>query len=148
VPDEDFLEQATRKSGPAPLDRNMKYRTRWYRRRLLNFRYHWLDSIEYMGNCAYHGVVEAKALTRVALLTPETHMRLVMHGMDPIICTLNYQILGAKYRNYCHWLFGDPLEPDPFNELAIGSDQPEMLEHYERHKIENLKRDGVEVKTL
>src|SRR5262245_7314903 len=51
LPDEDFLEQATRKSGPAPIDKDMKYRTRWYRKRAHEYQQHWVTSIKYLGTC-------------------------------------------------------------------------------------------------
>lgn len=113
APDEDFLEQVTRKKGPAPLDKDYKFRTRWYRKRLSEFSQYWEKSLEGLGTCCHFDDIGPEAITRVATLPYETYLDLIMHGMDPSITVMNYAICGAKYRNYIHWLFDDALEPDP-----------------------------------
>lgn len=114
-PDEDFLMHATSESDlphHAPKDRPMQYRTRWYRRRLREFAEHWPASVEHLGNCCYEGVVPMAAVTRIATLDHLTYGMLYAIGMDPVIGLGNYRVCGAKYRNFTHWLFGDPLEED------------------------------------
>jgi hypothetical protein len=110
VPDEDFLEQASRKSGPAPLDKSMKYRTSWYRRRLMEFSENWINSIKHLGTCAYMRSIPPEAITRYAIIPGDRTSELVMAGMDPSISLMNYHIMGEKYRNWVRWAFGDPLE--------------------------------------
>lgn len=117
APDEDFLEQATRKkAGPhlAPIDKPMKYRTRWYRRRTQNYYIHWMDSLKHLGTCTYYGNIPPSAITRIAFIEPDAYFGLVIGaGIDPYITVENYSIMGAKYRNSVKKLFGDPLETDP-----------------------------------
>jgi hypothetical protein len=115
TPDEDWLEQTSRKSeGHAPLDRPMKYRTRWYRKRLMKYAAHHENSLAGLGNCAYHGPIPAMAITRVALVDAKTNLDLIMvAGLDPTISLINYRVCGPKYRNGVRRLFGyDDLEPD------------------------------------
>lgn len=114
LPDEDFLEQATRRSdgeGLAPKNKSMHYRTRWYRQRAEQWQHLWSKSVEHMGTCCHSGTVPVRAITRVAYMDRQTYSKLVMHGCDPIISIENFRLCAAKYRNYTAWLFGDPLEP-------------------------------------
>lgn len=113
MPDEDFLEQFTRREGPAPVDKSMKYRTRWYRKRARDFQHYWLKSVDGLGTCCHLGTVPVSALMRVVYMDQATFGKLIVHGCDPMIHLLNYRLVGAKYRNYTHWLFNDPLEDDP-----------------------------------
>lgn len=41
----------------APLDKPIKYRTRWYRERLQRFTHHWQDSLKGLGTCSYHRAI-------------------------------------------------------------------------------------------
>lgn len=111
-PDEDCLEQASRKVGPAPLDKDMKFRTRWYRKRLSEFGHLWTQSVEGLGTCNYRGTIPPEAITRYVTIPHNAYLTMLFAGVDPVIHILNYQIMGATYRNVVHWLFGDPLEPD------------------------------------
>ncbi len=112
APDEDWLEQVTRKDAAlAPIDKPMKYRTRWYRRRLPQFAQFWRESLEGLGNCTYHGTIPPSAITRVATVDMQTYADLVwVAGMDPTVSTLNYRICGPKYRNSMRRLFHDMVE--------------------------------------
>jgi hypothetical protein len=151
VPDEDYLEQATRSgNGPAPIDKPMAFRTRWYRQRLGGFSQYWKDSVEGLGNAAYLGTVPTSAITRVATLDHDTYIKLILDGMDPMISLLNYRLMGTKYRNYVHWLFGDELEPDPWDDAKpIGEPDPKFLamlaQQKERKKLKHLTRDGIQL---
>lgn len=154
LPDEDFLEQVSRKGGPAPTNRPMKYRTRWYRQRLREFSQYWQASIDGMGTCCYWGTLPAEAITRVALLDHDAHMRLIMHGMDPMISVANFQYCQHKYRNYTHWLFGDPLEEDPtdltskLNAEQFAELPEEMRKVIVAHKKYVIDRAGVEIRAI
>lgn len=143
VPDEDFLEQATRKTGPAPIGKSVKVRTGWYRRRLRDFALHWKDSIEHLGTCGHFGPIPAKAITRYATLPDARRYEIIMSGMDPMISLANYRIVGDRYRNWIRWLFDDPLEGGPDESLPeqfrVGSDPGYMR---------NITRDGVTLQTI
>lgn len=126
-PDEDWLEQVTRKAGPAPLDKPMKFRTRWYRARLAQYRHHWLDSIAGLGSCNYPGTIPPEAITRAVTITEIGYMRMIFHrGMDPTIHVMNYRILGERYRDSMKWLFGDIEDGEPPS--AYGVEAVEMGE--------------------
>ena len=130
APDEDWLEQVSRRQndpGVAPIDKSMNYRTRWYRKRLLNFGPHWTDSLEGLGNATYHDVIPVAAITRIAFVDQETNADLIMVvGLDPSITLMNYRIVGHKYRNGMKRLFGEAVEEDdsfdrlrPVEEVAM-----------------------------
>jgi hypothetical protein len=116
APDEDWLEQATRKAtGGAPLDRPMKYRTRWYRKRLLDYSHMWEQSMKGLGNCTFHGTIAPTALTRVAYIDPKTVSDLIwVAGMDPIIHIMNYHVLGEQYRRDTQRIFGENVDTSNF----------------------------------
>lgn len=109
VPDEDFLEQTSRKEGPAPLDRPMAFRTRWYRKRQLDFWQYWPDSVEHLGTAGHYGPIPPRAITRYAIIYRQQIGELIMAGMDPSITLVNYKLLGPKYRNWMRWTFCDDL---------------------------------------
>lgn len=138
VPDEDFLEQATRKSGPAPLDKSMHYRTKWYRRRLLRFGEYWMESVKHLGNCAYHGEIPVTAITRYVVIPHARAFELFMAGMDPNISLLNYKIVGDKYRNWIRWAFGDPL---------VSSEQENLIIRDSATYMSQISREGIQVFT-
>lgn len=103
VPDEDWLEQATRGQKAPPewgLNRlrRMESRTRWFRQRLEAFAHLWTESIEGLGNCAYLGAIPASAVTRVCVFDPRANPMVAMACLDPIISLMNYRIVGDKYR--------------------------------------------------
>lgn len=130
APDEDFLEQATRLqqgSHLAPIDKPMKYRTRWYRKRLAGFQSYWRDSLSGLGNCTYHGTIPPRAIKRVAMLDQKTNADLIwMAGLDPQISLMNYRIVGAKYRNSIKRLFKEQVEEDdPFASVFTDERQAE-----------------------
>lgn len=139
LPDEDYLEQATRTSGPAPSDRPMKYRTRWYRKRLEDFAEHWRDSVKRLGTCCYMGTIEPEAVTRVAVVSREASFALFKAGHDPMISLVNYALKGAAYRNYMRWVFDEPTEDDPqamskrFSPDAFDNLPPEFKEVVKAH---------------
>lgn len=97
LPDEDWLEQATRgRSAPCRL-RKMEARTAWYRKRLEGFRHHALDSLEGLGNAAHPGV-PPEGVTRVVLFDPKLNRMFAWMALDPSISILNYRFMGDKYR--------------------------------------------------
>ena len=139
VPDEDFLEQATRTQsglGLAPTDKPMKYRNRWYCRHIREFSQHWEDSLKHLGNCSYDGDIPTSAITRFAVIPGYRAPGLVMAGIDPSITLMNYKLLGEKYCNWTRWAFGDPLEP--------GGDHSVLPPDY----MSKVSRDGIIVRSI
>jgi hypothetical protein len=130
APDEDWLEQVSRKQngpGVAPIDKPMRYRTKWYRQRLMNYAPHWQDSLAGLGNATYHGTIPASAITRIAFVDQKTNADLVMSaGMDPTISLMNYHFVGGRYRAAMKRLFGETVEEeDDFARIFTPDQQAE-----------------------
>ncbi len=164
VPDEDFLEQATRGQETPPEwglpTEGMEARTAWFRDHLYSFAHLWDKSIEGLGNCAYQGAVPPSAITRVGLFTPASNPSLAMMIMDPMITLMNYRICGPKHRALVQWLMGDTVDPTdidlfsnltPFQQDGIQA-PPEVRKALSVHeeRAQQLRdmlamRDGLEV---
>lgn len=112
LPDEDFLEQATRGMGDAPLDWPMLKRTAWYRARLEQFSSFWEKSLKHLGNCSYKGTIPVEAITRIAVIDQTDQAEFCWQALDPSITLMNYHIVGTKYRGMTKWLFGDDMGED------------------------------------
>jgi hypothetical protein len=115
LPDEDFLEQASREQE-LPEDwgingASMEDRTQWFREHLWQFRHLWEKSIEGLGNCAHEGVIPPEAISRISLYDSTSNPSLSMMAMDPAICLMNYRFCGEKYRALCEWFMGDDVKP-------------------------------------
>jgi len=148
VPDEDWLEQVSRKQNSpstAPINKPMKYRTKWYRRRLLNYNDYWQDSLDGLGNCAYLDTIPAAAITRIAFIDRQTNADLMlMAGLDPTISLMNYRFVGQRYRNAMKKLFGEPVEEeDPFDAIRppeqIAARDAALAEVWGRVEVRNLQ---------
>lgn len=155
-PDEDFLEFATRNTGPGPVGKPMVERVRWFRKRLREYSDNWKLSVQHMGNCCFYGTVPASSITRLVTYPAAVQTRMTVHGMDPVVSPLNYSVVGHRHRNYTKWLLGDPLEPDPFDPgeeklAAMEKLDPEgaatMRRMAQHSRMEGLERKGVEVFT-
>lgn len=110
VPDEDFLEQASRGQKVEGLRaKTMEGRTRWFRKNLLRFGHLWQPSVNGLGNCAYLSPIPPEAITRIAVI--DAKHPLLMYHVDPMIMLLNYMIMGPKYRAISQWLIGDTVTP-------------------------------------
>ena len=139
APDEDFLEQAGRKSDGIPGD--MYQRTKALREDLdmycgdLQSQYVAL-SLKHLGNCTYHGAIPPEAISRIALVNTKLAQPFVMWAFDPCIVLMNYMIMGASYRNTLNWLFGKPLEADPVQE---------QMEKVSGRSRLPPNRDGIEI---
>ena len=138
VPDEDFLEQATRgHPKPAdwgfPEDASMEERTAWFREHLFSFSHLWKDSVKHLGNCAVLGMVPSTAVSRVAFYDPDSNPGMTMLTMHPMISMMNYRVCGPKYRGVVRWLMGDDVllsDIDPFALETAGPETPPGLEDF------------------
>lgn len=146
-PDEDYLEQATRKTiggtgtpyptlCPAPphglrdATKLMHWRTRWYRKRLRTFRDSWELSLNGMGTCTHEGVISPEAITQIVTMPVERCFDfMIFCGLDPQISVLNYRHVGARYRNSMRRLFGHGgMERDDMDEAAATLMSPAQRE--------------------
>lgn len=103
APDEDFIEQATRKgsyAGDTTAARVLHYRDRVR----TEFQTIWPSSLEHLGTCCYFGQIPVAAISRIAII-PRAHPLAL--ASDPIVCLPNHTIMGAFYRNLTKRVFGD-----------------------------------------
>jgi hypothetical protein len=128
LPDEDCLEQAGRGHDGVPGD--MRARTLHYRRQMLR-RFSgtdaWKLSLEYLGTCAYHGIVPPGAITRIVTWPHQPNIKLML-VWDLSVSLINQQVCGNRYRVLTrklfdgefdepitarpqHWLDNPPLPP-------------------------------------
>ena len=125
VPDEDFLEQASRRQKVSGLRaKTMKGRTKWFRSRLLNWAHIWEESVHGLGTCAYIGRIPPEAITRCALFDPRANPAITV-SIDPTISLMNYNICGNKYRAISRWLIGDEATVDDVF-MFVPPDQREL----------------------
>jgi hypothetical protein len=133
LPDEDFLEQASRnQEGDVIRDWPITARTKWYRERLWNYSAYAGMSLEKLGTCAYMATIPSAAITRVATfdLAKDPQLALVF---DPTITLLNYRFCGEQYKRLTAHLFGDPI-PDVIPEMGV----PRLAEPFPRNNIKVL----------
>lgn len=98
LPDEDFLEQATRSQEDfSNIGNTMQQRTKWFRDKLENFQQYWEQSIQALGNCCYQGIITPENITRIAIFDPKQDQRIAWQAMDPTITILNKFFCGTKY---------------------------------------------------
>lgn len=112
LPDEDALEQGSRKLGATELlhcpqsgmvDRTLYFRrnARRLSRQMPNL---WLRSLQVLGNCCYRGTVPPEAI--VASRVFESTASVILDWGDPTISVLAYAILGGRYRVMTDKMFG------------------------------------------
>jgi hypothetical protein len=117
-PDEDAMEQAMRGRDNLPEDWSMEKRTAYYRKRLA-LSGEWEKSLAVMGTCGHMGTIPAVAINRVAKISHDAMLHFIVGcGYDPSICTMNYQLLGNKYRDWMTWLF-DGEEEDRLTRKGV-----------------------------
>lgn len=163
-PDEDWLEQGSRRVGPtkenptlAPTDWDMKRRTKHYRK-IAEFNPKLAPaSLEGIGTAAYYGRIPWSAVTRyVTIDWKKLDSSLYMQAVDSMVSILNYQILAERHRALTKWFFGDPvtaaevagnqhwlegMERKPENEKVFKT----MEAQNERWAEAMQKRDGLTV---
>ena len=155
-PDEDFLEQATRRGGgDGVCDSSwpMEVRTAWYRENLTSYQHCWEDSVKNLGNCAYLGQIVPSEVTRVAIYDPKSNGSMTMMALDPMISIMNWTIMGGtKYSALTDWFFGMGLQPGHFEPLFFTKVPPGAEEFFKsmapmREALEAAiaNREGIEV---
>lgn len=133
-PDEDFIVESTKQKHDA------------IRKHLKNFQHCWTKSIEYLGNCCYHGVVPIESMVRYCLFD-SSRTAITMMGLDPCISVVNYRFCKDKYIGLVAWLFGDQATIPMDKEGP--TDRPEMDKMIESRRDywqkQSADRTGVEV---
>jgi len=111
-PDEDFIEQATRrdeKNSAGISGNTMNERTAYIRNHIDEFSNSWKLSVEHLGNCAYKGVIKKTAITRVSVVEISQCREMCFEAMEPVISLANYRICGAQYRMLNRWFMGEKV---------------------------------------
>jgi hypothetical protein len=156
-PDEDYLAHKVRgntaflheaRCYDEDFPDDIKERSAWFRERLVRhggLGYGWEDSITEMGNCAYHGVIPASAVTRIALFDPRSNPCANMAASDPSISITNYMLCGDSHREITKWFMKDPYDLHQIRQDM--NPEHTFLTEEQRNYItkEWANRDGVEV---
>lgn len=132
LPDEDFMEQATRDIGFP--EGSMEERTQYFRDHLEEFADFWQRSVQGLGNCAYRGSIPTEAITGVITFDAELPQEVKFSILDPSISILNYAFCGGKYRDLTQWFFGK-LENEE-DQFVLAGMMPSLT---------SIPREGVEV---
>lgn len=154
VPDEDALEQCTRRLSedekidaamdngwvfpPAELDGDMQARTRWFRDRTSVLADFWVGSLKALGTCGFLGIVPPVAITRVAIL--KDCESLALPCLDAQISALNFKFAGEHHKNLLRAFMGD-WEEVTAHPMAAIMDPDDPTGGYRRM----LEDTGVEV---
>lgn len=133
APDEDFLEQVSRRDPQfAHIGSSMEARTKWFRRRALShYASYWEMSLHSLGTCAHYGSIPASIITRSAVVPVRSPL---VRASDPTITLVNYNIMGGFYRQLVRHIFGDPIDE---SDLGLMSGRAAY--------INNLPREGIVV---
>jgi hypothetical protein len=123
-PDEDFLGQVFqphwKEIADKPLKRALKGKdlfgaTVWFRENIHRFQHMWEKSVQFLGNCAYHGTVPAEAITKIALYDWKNGVEQVTSGViDPVISIDNYRFMADKYQTITRWFMGEDVTVEEY----------------------------------
>lgn len=107
-PDEDFIEQATRRdeeNNAGIMGRTMNERTAYIRNHIDEFSNSWKLSVENLGNCSYKGVIK-DAITKVSVVDISKCKAMCFEAMEPVITLMNYKICDKQFRMLNRWFMG------------------------------------------
>jgi len=138
LPDEDFLEQATRgkryELGFADNvgiddDMSMEEATLAFRDELETFQYLAQESLQRLGNASHMGTIQPHQIKRWATISDPSFVFM----FDPTITLMNYGIMGPFYRNGMKWFFDPEVE---FEEDILAGDS---------NRIKSMSRKSIKV---
>tara|TARA_B100000131_G_scaffold221323_1_gene212846 strand:- start:34014 stop:35486 length:1473 start_codon:yes stop_codon:yes gene_type:complete len=161
LPDEDFLEQMMRQYSPEklveislesgdrrlldmfdgfPWESGMEERTIWLRDNIQRFAHMAEDSIKFLGNCSYKGVIPARAITRVAIYDPLSNPHMTMAAMDPTISCMNWSICQNKYTETTRWFMGyDDIDINKITSVSgLTNNDPADMDREQLKRMEEL----------
>lgn len=111
-PDEDFIEQVTRKdekNSAGIIGKTMNERTKYIRNHIDEFSNSWKLSVEHLGNCGYKGIITGKAITRVSVVDISKCLSMCSEVLEAVITLANFSVCGAQYRMMTRWFMGEPV---------------------------------------
>lgn len=157
MPDEDFIEQATREDKTNKLNikgKTIHERTKFIRNHLERYQPNWELSVNRMGNCCYMGTIPAEAITRVVEIEPQKCKVMCLQAANPTITMANFSYCGIHYKTLLKWFMGWPVSLEEWLKADItngaGFDLlPPNVQQQMRKKIETaLKSQSSAVKIL
>lgn len=105
LPDEDFMEQATRKARPDGCPKEMADATEWFRERLQALPDFAQNSLDGLGTVAHYGRVTRDRVKRAFMADKVVD---AIFLCDPAIVLMNHTMLGEHYRELHKQLFDGP----------------------------------------
>jgi hypothetical protein len=146
-PDEDFIEQAFRMSPQYDIIpvKGIKNRTKYVRNNIDKFQDLWTKSVEFMGNCAYKGVIPTTAITRVVTVD-RNNPSMEFNALDPIICIENFRLCKEQYQLLTKWFLGDPVSFEEWikvKHLDLFMQNEELKETFEPLKLILQNQSGI-----
>lgn len=124
LPDEDFLEQATRNVSVRGLRKGagMRARTTWFRDNATRWRSLWNDSLSHLGTCAHLGNIPTHAITRYAVVDPKVCIALWMEAADAMVVLANHRFCSGKYAALTRLIFDNDLNAEELcNAMHFGA---------------------------
>lgn len=159
-PDEDFLEQSTRRqsgNGFADPEWSMEKRTRHYRKIARHNPSLSQASLEALGTAAYYGTIPWSAVSRYVLLDwSKINIMTKIQAVDSMVSIMNYRFLSDRHRAFTKWFFGDPVTlPEfagqmfPLDSDNVENELSELLrKRKEAVEKQMIDRSGIEVITI
>lgn len=147
VPDEDFLEQATRNNPDVikKLGDDMKARTRYFRRTAKDHARMWPDSLKHLGTVGHIGPIGRSSILRVAYIDVQKLNWIPIYASDAQIMLMNHRFCSQKYLNLTEWIFGRTFTPKEW----LGEQTFELMQNAGEHvsQLDDMlsNRDGIEI---
>ena len=160
MPDEDFLEQASRESDipgvPNADESTMLKRTEFFRSvaHTDDWRMYWPKSIEALGTVSHLGSIPKEAISRVAFIDFKVRVDILTTAMDPSISLMNHLICKEKYEALTRFIFGEKISPHELAQVRCTKEEfnewpPELRKSsiaWAKQILSN--REGIELLTL
>jgi hypothetical protein len=90
-PDEDFIEQASRKA-----EEDIQGRTEYFRDNIHDYAHLWEKSLEYLGTCSYVGNILPSAITRASTFDSKKNRYIARELLDPTITIANFRFCADR----------------------------------------------------
>lgn len=150
LPDEDFLEQASRgrkwdnpEINRALNKKNMVERTRWFRDFARIFQQGWRLSLDHMGTCCHEGQIPPLAITKAVIFDSRKNQMISSDLLNPTISILNFKFCVGHYRALTRWLIGEEdVSAEDYLLLPVQFYTPENVRQVKR-MLEN--RSGLKI---
>lgn len=145
LPDEDFLEQATRGVKNSPKG-SMEERTAFFRDNLFLYSEHWRDSVNNLGTCCYQDEIDPSAITRAITLDGSLCPAMLSVAMDPQISLLNHKFCSKKYAALTKWIMGDDVHP--LEIFAFTDEHWDMFSEEQKNYFQKIMDDRSMIKRV